>query len=879
MKITRHANCEKCQLYNKCLTPWMESDGADNPLILIVGEAPGESEDNKGRPFIGKSGQLLRETLDAIGVESQDVRFTNVVRCRPPDNKISKKFIDNCKHYVDDEIKFYDPQIVLLMGNSPLSAVLGETGGISQWNGVSVERDGTTYAPLFHPAYVLRNMNMFEEWAKSMSDAITSAGEVKHKSDYRYPKTVKDVKAMERALFESEWISYDVETASLDPFADHNILVSVSFSNGEASWSLPLEHPDAPWSEDELYTVAEIICKILCDHNGKVIGHNIKFDQQHTRQIIDCQFDAGGDSMLLSYIQDSRRGIHGLKRLAGLYLGMFDYDRKLNEYIKEHKEANPRIGGSYAAIPLDVLLPYGAMDADATYRLYWKLWGELPEEQHSLARLLVMASNTLARMEYNGAAIDTFIADRYVQIYQMEQQRLYNMICEDRHVKKMVTQKQQEHDDSIAGTKRRRQIYQFNPNSINQLQELYFQRYKIPPVEMTDSGNPSTKATVIKIHAEKYPIIDLVRHYKLMTKMLGTYLRPALDGKWASGDGRVRSSYNIHGTRTGRLSSSDPNLQNIPTPEKEPGTLLEILPIKNVFTHSHWSVKPSTTFPARPQIINGRNLYSDGVLMSVDYSGMELRVFASLANCLPMIEIHKSGADFHSMVAIMAMTGRDVSTITKDEANKFKSEHKDVRYRYKWTNWTLLYGGDENTLIHMYGMTRQEAEDTVNQYYGRFPEVLEYRKWAKEFAEDNGYIVSPFGRREHLPYIRDRFNVSERNKAIRSAVNMPVQSAASDTLVCALTIIDKYLNEGKWRTKLVNTVHDSIVLDVPYDEVQDIAHLCTDVMESIVLYSKTHLPFINFEWLICPLKADVDVGTHYGAEVSYKDWISGKVEL
>ena len=280
--------------------------------------------------------------------------------------------------------------------------------------------------------------------------------------------------------------------------------------------------------------------------------------------------------------------------------------------------------------------------------------------------------------------------------------------------------------------RRKRRIFEFNPNSHVHLKEIYFESdyYNMPILETTDTGAPSTKASVMKALADEYDIVKYVRSFKLMTKAVGTYLEPAATRGWSSGDGRVRSTYNLHGTRTGRLSSSNPNMQNIPTPEKEPGTILEVLPIKNIFTHT----------------------FADGYLLAVDYSGMELRVFASLANCSAMLDIHRSGKDFHSMVALMARDGMNIDDISYDMIADFRKHENHVRYRYKWTNWTLLYGGDKFTLINLYGMTQEEADDTITRYYGGFPEVLEFRKYCTSFATEHGYIESPFGRRELLPY-------------------------------------------------------------------------------------------------------------------------------
>jgi len=334
-----------------------------------------------------------------------------------------------------------------------------------------------------------------------------------------------------------------------------------------------------------------------------------------------------------------------------------------------------------------------------------------------------------------------------------------------------------------------------------------------------------------------------------MIKMLGTYLTPAASGAWSSSlDGRVRTNFNQHGTITGRTSSSDPvNLQNIPTPEKEPGTLLEVLPIKNIFTHSYQDIQPDG------------HVRHDGVIMSVDFSGMELRCFASLADCEPMLEIHRSDKEFHTMISSM------MSGIPYDDIDKA------TRYIYKWTNWTLLYGGDAYTLHKLYNIPMFEAEMAVKEYYERFPEVLDYQDDCTDFAEKHGYIESPYGRREYLPWITD-VNEKKRNKARREAINMPSQSSASDTTLAALVVIDDIIIDKGLRTKTVNEVHDSIVLDVPLDEVHEVAGFCKYSMENIVNIAPDYFPDVDFTWLKSPLKADVEVGTHYGAEVPYEEW-------
>lgn len=897
---SEHPICQKCKLFKTCLTPFMESHGAEEPRVLIVGEAPGATEDEQGVPFVGKSGRLLREVLDIYEL-SEHTRMTNSVRCRPPRNKTEKKHINYCKRFMLDEVEEYDPDLIILLGNSPLYAVLGESG-ITNWNGVVVERDGRVYVPLFHPAYVLRNDNAYDDWMEGWDKAVHA---MKHgikdtTKEYFYPRTIDELEEMVDYLFRYNTVAFDLETNSLDPFEEESCVIAVSLAAGDRAYAFPVRHPESWWERWELDEIRELMQVLLqtgqrlddFSFDLRIVGHNLKFDQKHSRKEWGFEFEGGGDTMLISHLLDSRKGIHGLKRIAGLHLGMYDYDKELQDYIRQHPEANPKRGGNYGNIPLDVLLPYAAMDADATEQLFPLLYNQLTKKQKNLHDDLIMAvSDALSRMEYNGIKIDDFIAHRYMWIYQIVQDGVYEELMEDVDIVTFCQDFQRLHDDDliadmlgkeayeitskirglftiedtriVAGKKaakmmdeynprkskkRKRKVFEFNPNSPDQMRILYYDYIGIPTegIPKTETNRLTTAAKELRPFRADYPILEAIRIYKLLGKVLGTYLQPAAVGSWKSDDGRARSNYNLHGTRTGRPSSTDPNFMNMPTPEKEPDTLLAVMPIKNVFTHT----------------------YPGGCVMSADFSGAELRAFASVAKCEPMLEIHRSGKDFHSMVAVMATTGKEIAVITDEDVARIS---KPVRYKYKWTNWTLLYVGDEYTLHRLYDIPLDEARETVEMYFTAFPEVPAFQKECVKFAEKHGYIESPMGRREYFFYINDRHpdNRGRRNKDRRACVNMPIQSGASDALLASLVVIDRKAFHYRYREKkcesmMVNTVYDSMMFDVYPGEEDYLRDLCIHTMENIVALSDTHFPRLDFSWLTSPMKADVEIGSHYG---------------
>ena len=359
--------CMACALYKDCRSPFMEPSGPEDASIMIIGEAPGEDEDKEGEPFVGASGRYLRTALDGLGVDLDDVMFTNVVRCRPPNNKIMKKHIDACKVFALGDIERHDPPIVMLMGGVPLQAILGETG-ITAWNGVTIEKDNRTYIPLFHPAYILRNMNAMDDWLEAMSKGLEGESATNTKYDRSHPRTLTELWDMRDYLAGVEYISYDIESSTLDPYRkgivdkytketyNAEVLVA-SFAAGGRSFSYPIYHPQTWWTESELKLVVDTTVSILNDHDGGIQSHNSKFDQWYSMVQWDVVYDIGGDTMLISHLLDSRPGIHGLKRLAAIYLGMYEYERELDDYKRVHPDADPNKGGSYRNIPLTILLP------------------------------------------------------------------------------------------------------------------------------------------------------------------------------------------------------------------------------------------------------------------------------------------------------------------------------------------------------------------------------------------------------------------------------------------------------------------------------------------------------------------------------------------
>lgn len=871
--------CSNCELAAVCKTPCMPPDesglidGACD--VLIIGEAPGAEEDIVGTPFVGPSGALLRGIVEDVGLDAYSLVYTNVVCCRPPENKIAAKHIKACTPRLLAEIEHYSPKLIILLGNTPLKAALGESG-ITAWRGSKLDRDGKTYLPTFHPSYILRNNNELPTLLKDIQaayDLLANGGEQSLVEGYQAELVVGEEDALEMQLhiLAAGKVAWDTESRNAKPYAPGARMIMLSFAVDKPEKRAWAVVPDNP-------VVAEMCKTILTSEHLKILCHNAKYDQHVVSQAwgIDVP-GVVGDSMLASWLLDTTPGRHGLKHLAGRLLNLYEYNSELDAYHAKNPKSNPENeGGDQALVPLEILAPYAAMDAIATLEIHKRLYKQLDKTQRVLYNeLIIPLSHALQRMERNGVALDTYIVNRYIKVYTDIQQHQMELMLEDAVVQKFIKAQQRQldadFDAKYAGKKTRakRPVFTFNPNSDVQMRKLLFDRryMRLPVLGKTEGGEPSTKWDYLKPLANDNPFLKTFRYYNLLDKMLSTYLRPAF--RWQGADGRVRSTYKIHGTVSGRLSSAEPNLQNIPTPEKEPDTVLAFLPVKNIFTCSDWA----TAYPeewqawldsaspaeiAHWQEMLGPYFDKGGVVMSADYSGMELRVMVSESGCKGMMEIFLDGGDVHRVVS-SKIFGIPPEEITKEQ-----------RYRGKWTSWTLMYGGDEHTLENLYGIPLEQGQQFMEAYFEAFPEIKVFQEDTKQFAHDNGYVESMFGQRRYLPYINDpsRYRQAE---AEREAMNHPIQSVASQMLDMALIILDDVLRWNDVKAMMVNTVHDSIMIDCPLWEVRDVAHLIKQVMEGLKELYKTWFPNMDLEWFTCPLVVDIEVGSHYGSLQELKE--------
>lgn len=873
---------EPHKIHNRCV----EQAEWDQVDVLFIGEAPGRQEDNQGEPFVGRSGDVLRSVISASSVLSKATfGITNVVRCRPPRNRTPNRTeVKSCTPRLVQEIIARKPKVLVALGNVPLDYLTGNTG-ITTLNSRVLDctvpgLEHLKVIACLHPAYVLRadhEMIRFVE-AIEVVQGFLQGTLVKRAGPgtYHVVDTAEGVRKLMRRLRKSKTpVALDTESGSLTPFQDvFPRLLCFSFADKEGvGYIVPFDHKDSPWCKkgkraNERAEVRKEIRRFIEGPTPKVL-QNGKFDDIHIRHALGCRIANYVDTMLIHLCLDERRRTHGLKTLAHEYTGMGGYDKPLDVYKKSHREADPEKGGSYANIPGDILFPYAGMDADCTLRVYNGLTAE-PEwpQFQALASFLHRLSPVLADMEYNGAQVDREVALKLDRHYS----RL--MRAAEKKIRALPLVQDYARSRGLAGKEP-----EFNPGSSQQLQEVMFGLYGEAPVELTDKGfevltlryerkvqawrkarsgskprfqaivqdsikrkewvNFSTNAAVLKaIERAGNELAPLILEYRAAETLWKTFARPLT--QLLDKNGRVHGTYNILGTVTGRLSSHDPNLQNIPN---KGGGL-----IKGAYVS---------------------RFGDEGLLGQLDFSQIELRVAACRFNEPAMIEAYRKGIDVHRLTAldITGMTEQEYAALEKSD----KDKAKEIRTEAKRINFGCLYGGGPPALQSALAkdgvfLSIEECKRLLVRFFEVRPKLkLGIERLEADVCE-KGYLEAFTGRRRRVPEV---FSDNEEivARALRQSVNFPIQGGASEMTLMSLVLIHEEMERRGYRSKIVLTVHDSIIFDLHVDEAFEVLSMAKEIMESLPKRSDKVFAGLDWSWLKVPIVADCEVGPNWRALV------------
>ncbi|WP_127262028.1 DNA polymerase I [Neisseria meningitidis] len=615
--------------------------------------------------------------------------------------------------------------------------------------------------------------------AEMPSEKQAEKATVPERLDYKAVTTEAQFAALLDKLAQADTIGIDTETTSLDAMNAALVGISIAFQAGEAVY-IPVGHSltAAPEQLDLQYVLGR-----LKPHLGnpalKKIGQNLKYDQHVFANYGIALNGIAGDAMLASYIIESHLG-HGLDELSGRWLGLetITYESLCGKGAKQ-------IG--FADVAIGQATEYAAQDADFALRLEAHLRAQMDEKQLEMyEKMELPVAQVLFEMERNGVQIDRAELARQSAELGAELMKLEKKAY------------------AAAGQP-------FNLNSPKQLQEILFDKMGIPTkgLKKTAKGGISTNEAVLEQLAPDYPLPKIILQNRSLAKLKSTYT-DKLPEMISPRDNRVHTPYAQAVAITGRLASNNPNLQNIP-----------------IRTAEGRRVRRAFTAP------------QGSVIVSADYSQIELRIMAHLSGDKTLIAAFQNGEDVHRRTAaeVFGTTPENVSS--------------EQRRYAKTINFGLIYGMGQYGLAKSLGIDNLSAKNFIDRYFARYPGVAEYMRRTKEQAAAQGYVETLFGRRLYLPDIRNK-NANARAGAERAAINAPMQGTASDLIKRAMIDVSHWLDSAGLKTKLIMQVHDELVLEVPEAELDLVKEKLPQIMAKV-----------DEGMLKVPLVAEVGVGENW----------------
>ena len=563
-------------------------------------------------------------------------------------------------------------------------------------------------------------------------------------------ETVLTVEHLERwvdKLAGADIFAFDTETTSLDYMRAELVGLSFSVRPGEAAY-VPVAHNyDGAPKQISRRKVLEKLRPLLEAEKPRVVGQNLKYDRNVLANYRIGLNGMAHDSMLQSYVLDSVGTRHDMTSLARKYL-----DKTVTDYEDVAGKGAKQV--SFNQVPIEQAAAYAAEDADITLRLHRTLWPKLAAEpglRELYTRIEMPLLNVIARMERNGVLIDKEMLNR-----QSEELR-----------EQMLETEQQAH--GLAGQS-------FNIGSPKQISEILYDKLQLPVLAKTPTGQPSTAESVLQELAAEHELPALILKHREFSKLKSTYT-DRLPEQVNPASGRVHTSYHQAVAATGRLSSSDPNLQNIPIRTEE-------------------GRKIRRAFIAAP----------GNVLLAADYSQIELRIMAHLSGDSALLAAFAAGSDIHRATAAEVF-GVNMAGVSPEQRRAAKA-----------INFGLIYGMSAFGLARQLGIDRGSARRYVDKYFERYPGVKEYMDTTRIRAREAGYVETVFKRRLYLPDIAAR-NAARRQYAERTAINAPMQGTAADIIKLAMIEIDKKLLRSRKNIRMIMQVHDELVFEVAESEV------------------------------------------------------------
>ena len=743
--------------------------GVDASKVIDVQSLAGDSSDNvPGVPGIGV--KTAAELINKYGTLENLLKSANEIK----QNKRRETLIEN------KDKALISKKLVTLDHNSPVNREL------SEFKLQNIDKD-----KLYK---FLREM----EFNRLLSSAISAYGEpelesnkietqnlekqqtVNNKNYYLINSLDEIDKWIEEAEEVGE-VAVDTETTSLDPHQADLVGISLCSKIGKACY-IPVGHKSTKCLKKE--AVIKKLKKILEDPSIKKIGQNIKFD---FIVFYKCGITLSSmeDTMLMSYVLDAGKNRHNMDTLSEIHLGHKTISFK-DMVGTGKKEIN------FSEVELDKAKDYAAEDADVTFRLYKKFIKNLKSEKminiyEIFEKPLI---KILAFMEIEGVEIDSKFLKSLSSKFEKKIQKLEKEVFK-------ISKKE------------------FNIASPKQLGEIIYNDLKLAGLKKTKKGSFATSASVLEDLAFKgHEFPKLILDWRQVSKLKNTY-SDALPEHLNPNTKRVHTSFLLAATTTGRLASSDPNLQNIPI-KSEDGK-----DIRKAFTAK-----------------------KGHLLISADYNQIEMRILADLADVKELKKAFKNKEDIHSLTA---------SQIFNIDIKKVNQDH---RRKAKAINFGIIYGISQYGLAKQINVSNYEAEEFLNSYFAKFPEIKVYMDNTIKFCRKSGYVNNIFGRRSHFNGINDK-NFNVRNFQERAAINAPIQGSASEVMRLAMIRLDKKLSEEKnSNSKMLLQIHDELIFEIPKKDEK--------VMIKLIEKEMTSVAQSDYHSFSTPLTVDINVGDNWG---------------
>lgn len=773
--------CKDCPLKEEVKTPRMDGYGPVNARIVLVGEAPGAEEDDDGKPFIGRAGRLLRRIwLEVLGFPLDDIFLTNIVRCRPPNNRTPKTAeCRRCFPFVEEEIEQIKPELVIAVGN-PAMHTLGIKGKITVNTGKVFQSQSPHYKtiiPLVHPSYILQNqreMPLFRHSLESIKNYLNKG----HKLDLGEYEIVKvgDHETLTSTLDrirKQRLLVFDIETNGLNVFMKDPRIKCISFA-----WKPKhaVCFPTEGWDDVNSRALIALSLKEIFENPSiKKSGQRLGFEYKWLKKIWGVELKGiYWDSRIAAFELDKLKSA-GLKDQAWS-IGLGGYERMLPDRVDKCEGPT--------------LFKYCAMDSDAEYRLMLKQENTVPPQMRQyIKKLALPLTKEFGELHLRGLRVDFKQLDKIEELGGELVVLLRDKLNANKWIKK--TNKTSPYGD-------------FNPNSARHVRYLLYGVLGAEVKKKTKEGAPSTDKETLGDIRGKYPsVIDPLLDYRTTAKFVSTYIKNMRRN--IGPDGRIHATFSQTTARSGRSATENPNVQNWPH-----------LPTRiKKFPKKYWEV-----FAPRKIIIPDEGCEFG----EADFGQQELRVAAAISKDPVMTQVFLDGKDIHDETAISFFP--DYDTLPKDRK-------KEIRRIAKVINFGIIYGISAHGIVSNLkeegiDLSEKDAQRFIRAFLKKYYRYAEWTEEIKIQINEVGYIDTPTGRRRNFPPVAE-LDQHDREAVYREAVNTPIQGAAYDLLAIALVRFSQEARKRKFKSYICNTIHDSNIFNIFPGEHDSLVELYNEI--------------------------------------------------